>query len=133
MAFKLGPLQEKWLQELESGKHEQVGQTLCVQMGNERSYCCLGVACEFVLGMRPEVESRRGDGLEIISFYGFASVMPSWEKLGLRSENGSFIKGLMFNHRYFSCLTEMNDFGMSFKDIAAYIRSNPENVFVESL
>ncbi len=114
--------QEAWLKALESGRFKQgVGR---LKTGDY--YCCLGVACE----IQPDVEYDEVRG------YGKDSdrntqVLPEFvrERLGLRGCDGS-ISGS--DKLYgFSMLASANDAGVSFEQIAAYIRINPENVFKE--
>ena len=46
-ASKLGPLQTKWVEALESGKFKQGTGFLCQRkvVDGEEEFCCLGVAC----------------------------------------------------------------------------------------
>lgn len=45
-------IKTKWLEELRSGKHHQITETLKDQFGNgEYGYCCLGVLAEKVMGI----------------------------------------------------------------------------------
>lgn len=128
--FEFGPIQTKWLEALESGNYKQ-GQGY---LKNKDGYCCLGVLCEVMELEHSEVESgatyfKCGQG-ESAAYVPQAAV-PS---TGLRSTAGGFFKHVrLANGNFYSGLTSMNDDlgngGMSFADIAAYIRHDPHNVF----
>ena len=52
-------IKAKWLEELRSGKHYQIGGTLKNQFGNgEYGYCCLGVLAEKVMGMEVPIDDE---------------------------------------------------------------------------
>ena len=44
--FVIGPVQEKWLQALESGEYRQGLGSLCDESEGGMTFCCLGVFCE---------------------------------------------------------------------------------------
>lgn len=115
----LTELQEKWLQALESGEYQQ-GQINLRSVDNK--FCCLGVGCE-VIGLTARL--THDDYL----YDDKVSVAPQAliKALNLHDEYGR-IPGAKISHEH-SSLTKMNDNGMSFKDIAAFIRANPELVF----
>ncbi len=138
--MKLTELQEKWLQELESGKHAQTKSVLF----DGKGYCCLGVACRFVFGIEPTM--RHGDFLFGDKF----SIMPmqEWQKLGLNDGSGRFSSvqsktkfhdimtklnsGIAEEIHKKTSLAEYNDKGATFTQIAAAIRACPEAVFTTS-
>lgn len=118
----LTPIQEQWLQALESGNYKQ-GKRKLRSIGDE--YCCLGVACDLL-------QSPVFEGKDCYVYCGSMGEMTEYKKLGLRDKVGSFVKCFkMPTGRHCFSLAGCNDFGMSFVEIAAYIRANPENVFVE--
>lgn len=123
--MKLGPNQTKWVEALESGKFDQGKNALCM---NDR-YCCLGVACEISdIGVEKTIRDN-------LTYYGDGSqAAPEiiWKHYGLRDAIGEFKMAETHDGEIFKALTEMNDSGMTFKEIAKYIRKNPENVFSES-
>lgn len=110
MPFALGPLQTKWLEALESGEYKQCKTTLYDGVG----YCCLGVAVKAVLN-KPLKEYEQS----VLSREDFIA-------LGLFSDNGS-----PQVPDYRGCMAEMNDNGMSFKEIAAILRATPTTYFQE--
>lgn len=112
--------------ELESGHHEQTKGFLCRTDGSK---CCLGVATwmtpvqfsttqdngkyRFETAAGSEVEVLPTEALSYFDFYAPA---------GRRRDDDRIVFG---NHEYGN-LAEANDDGVSFRDIAAYIRKNYE-------
>lgn len=123
MTFQFTEIQEKWLQALESGEYQQGHKWL----RHDGCYCCLGVACE-VLGLEYRDEDQ--------SFV-FAEDFMGWRlrddvaaSIGLHNGLGALKSVALLNGRGFYSLSALNDNGMPFTEIAAYIRTNPGNVFV---
>ena len=118
--MKLTPLQEKWLQALESGKYPQGVGRLCDCYG---LFCCLGVACEIAGGPKTKLGERfyyEGEDVWLPQ-----SVM---HLFGFRGASGRLKK-------YWgdiASLAKANDEGKTFAEIAAYVREHPEDVFVET-
>lgn len=121
--FKFSPLQEKWLQALESGEWKQT--TGSLRGPDDCSFCCLGVAAELMELDRDEDGCYRLGGSQIHAILDCGL----HERLGLRTDNGSFMKGYQLNKCF--GLTAANDGGATFAEIAAFIRANPMAVFVE--
>lgn len=118
----LTEIQEKWLQALESGEYKQV----CDELHYRGGYCCLGVATHVLY---PDHEALKFNGwMKLDSPFKQQTAPPDVQRaLGLRDDCG-YIKG----GNFYDCLTEMNDSGrFSFKEIAAFIRENPEKVFIQ--
>lgn len=113
-----------WLKALDSGEYKQ-GVSYLV---NGDKFCCLGVACdltdmEYVLkdvGAKEKV--REYDGLAGIIPY------PAMKAFGLQDNEGQF-KSTDPTTDVHPSLAQLNDSGMSFKQIAAVIRSQPEDLF----
>lgn len=129
LTFTLGPLQEQWLQELESGRHNQGKGYLYQKNGETTKYCCLGVAAMFVLKLEPFGTAC----MSIFSFDGSEENLLAYEHIGLHDSAGKLLERFTLRDIEVASLAEMNDKGMTFQDIAAYIRANPENVFVRSV
>lgn len=117
----LTELQEKWLTALESGHYKQGKGSL----RKNDAYCCLGVACE-VCGIVPTKIDTHYYSYDLEQLE-----LPQKAKnlLNIRHTEGCFTKAIVVNGRTWKRLTNMNDNNMSFKDIAATIRANPEKVF----
>ncbi len=114
MAYQLNEDQERWLQALESGKFSQQTGVLRGYDG----YCCLGVAVKVLTPRSRFLKPEAARNLLPCS-----RVM---RRLLLRGNCGELVE-------YWgdaSCLTTANDNGKTFAEIAAYIRANPENVFL---
>jgi hypothetical protein len=129
---------KRWVEALRSGKYPQTRRTL----KDDAGFCCLGVACDLYA---EEVEGAnwklRGEGAQ--AFHGVRSIGYSVpppeviEWLGLRSEIGHV-------NDVDPSLTMLNDgsaqadSGMdvrrhSFVEIADWIASEPEGLFVEEV
>lgn len=128
--FEFGPKQTAWLEALESGKYEQ-GRHL---LKKGQSYCCLGVLCEL-----DGLKYNDGDGFFEYNGANSNQFLPGdyASSIGLRSHMGEFASMVEYRdaeglHCCVKALTEANDSaGWSFKDIAAYIRHDPHNVFTK--
>lgn len=118
---------QAWVATLRSGAYKQ-GQGALHNLDRDE-YCCLGVACDMFDKANPGVISQtsfvRSGPMEV--FAGQTGVLPSvvqkW--LGLSGREGSF----NFDGK-FSSLTEQNDTGSTFEEIADLIESEPEDLFV---
>lgn len=134
--FSLTPAQfrYRWVKALESGKYRQ-GQKVLHQVinsaeGKIEEFCCLGVACDLYrkYGGRLDTHKISGiDGIEIA--YGRredeeTAALPEVVRvaLGLRGSSGDFDDG--------TSLAFLNDTGKSFDEIAAIIRSKPEDLLL---
>ena len=121
----LGPLQKKWLKELESGKYKQTRNYL----HNSKGFCCLGIACEIVLGMKPK--TKDGFGSFVFGAQNLNTELPptAIRKMKFRSS-----KGKTKDDDYKKDLASLND-GLdlekkkSFKEIAAIVRKDPSVYF----
>ena len=127
--FKLGPRQEAWLKDLETTRARQIKGALARKSGG---FCCLGRACVVArkLGENISVSEESIDGKPVLAYDGEASVLTDRLKnfFGLRDKTGTPKSADPSNE----CLTVLNDAGISFKDIAAKVRSRPEWYFRES-
>lgn len=109
------PEQEKWLAALESGAFRQARGMLRDLIAGGEAYCCLGVACHLGLA--------RGDVGEVLT-------ISSAKALGLADVAGALLRPFLHDDGdLVRSLTEMNDVGTPFAQIAAFIRANPWQVF----
>lgn len=107
-----------WVAALRSGTYEQTSSAL----EKNNKFCCLGVACK--------VAEQYGDIKLDYTTHGFIHGhnlrdqprVQEW--LGLSNENGQYK-----SKHYDQYLTELNDAGRSFKEIADIIESEPEGLF----
>ncbi len=149
MSFVLGPNQEKWLTELETTTSRQTKEFLHKYKGG---YCCLGIACE-LFNIPKKLESYGAMHQVSWEYEGSGGEAPGSlvELLALNNSVGDF-KGQIFTQeelksfcrktgnsfdymnsgKSFGSLVELNDYGWTFKEIAAIVRRHPEYVFKES-
>lgn len=123
-----------WIEALRSGKYKQGKFFLSRTDAGIRSYCCLGVACELAVerGLIIEREVPRILFPEKGSVFSYEenqqSLPPAVQEwLGLRTSSGDWGEST----DYFS-LTNRNDKGASFADIAETIEAEPKGLVVES-
>ena len=123
------PEQEAWLRDLETTTEPQTTGWLHVVRRSptfpDPGYCCLGRAC-VVLGEKGKIHTL------VESFNGYKTTLPNnlVEKLHLRDNDGSLASDFYDDDgENFVSLIDMNDADWTFKEIAAYIRENPWNVF----
>lgn len=107
-----------WVKALKSGKYKQTSGTL----QDEDGYCCLGVACKLY-------EKKTGKKLEKNDrgFYCDATLRGKFTKVR------KWLR-LHFSDGEYGCndnLTDLNDSGYSFKEIAKIIESEPKGLFIK--
>ncbi len=111
----------KWVKALRSGRYRQGKKVLC----RYGYYCCLGVACLVYLEDNPGALETKKVGNGVVEFdsedIGLPQVVRKW--LGLSSVNGAFDG---------NCLTNLNDDGISFSELADIIESEPNGLFISS-
>lgn len=102
---------ELWTQALESGKYKQ-GKSLLWQKGNK--YCCLGVACVIAqeTGVRQIEIEKDNDEFLPSTLARFLNMTTA----------GSFKEPVVYGGKDFTNLADMNDEGVTFKEIANVIR-----------
>ena len=143
--MELGPIQKQWIADLRANPEKQASGCLGEMQGGVWRYCCLGqgliTICN-IEGMKPSIlnmayKVRLIDSELSQDECGDQGVLSkSFEKLGLRDSVGGF----RYNERVFfpetgatyGALTEMNDNGMTWLQIADFIEANPTTVFTES-
>ena len=125
MAFDFDLL-TRWLAALEGGTYKQAKW----QLRDGDGFCCLGVACDLYDPSKWRDGGWRdgywwdegwGDGEGKVLTPDVASA------LGLRFFNGRF--GVPGEGMWMYCLSERNDEGATFAEIAALIRSRPPGLF----
>ena len=109
---------ELWCQALESGEYKQGKEKLViVEDGENKQYCCLGVACVISNDRRIRITDFEKDEYLPKKLYKF---------LGM-DEQGSFVEPVVYKGNSYSNLAYMNDAGVRFKTIARVIREQFEN------
>ena len=119
---------KKWVAALHSGQFKQTKSCL----SSEGRYCCLGVACEVYIADGHVLEKSKEEGL--CKYGGERYVLPPivqhW--LRLRNDNGSTNAALVRSDGGFSYgLSSANDRGATFTEIADFIESEPDGLFVK--
>ena len=121
MTYKFTELQEKWLQALESGEYKQTQEDLCL----DGKYCCLGVATHM---FNPDHQALKDNGwYRNQSQVEATATAPEDVKEALKLNSNH---GILSDEHEYESLVDMNDsHKFTFKDIAKFIRENPELVF----
>jgi hypothetical protein len=115
---------KKWVEALRSGKYKQGKAYL--RKGDK--YCCLGVACELAIESGVKVLVDKIDN-NTHYYNNKTKKLPrevtDW--LGLKTDIGEFDRTEQYV--YNNSLTNLNDNGKTFNDIADIIESEPEGLF----
>ena len=131
--------QEAWLKELETTDRKQGRGWL----ESNNTFCCLGIACHLFNAIRLEPDNVNAyrfkmseQGKDEVSWL----PMPLAYRLKLRGATGAFVHSFRLNGVEYDCLASMNDAidiaaaghppVFTFKDIAAYMRHDPWNMFL---
>jgi hypothetical protein len=123
MSYVLNELEEKWMAALESGEYRQ---NHAGKLFDGLGYCCLGVLCA-VSGFTPE---EQADGFYTVAGGHHALRADIAKRFKLRSGLGDFDEEESIGHTLTRGLAFANDKGATFLEIAAFIRANPEKVFL---
>jgi hypothetical protein len=122
--------QQIWLRALESGDFPQTTDHLHCRYENQDAFCCLGVACEVL----------KIDKILLGDQYAYGrlesnTVLPdeARARLRLRSNAGEARVPFEIRGRMYKNLADANDGGATHQEIAAVIRANPANFFLEGV
>ena len=98
----------KWVEALRSGKYEQGKRRL---KQRDSGHCCLGVLCDIspIMGINYNLSLTPAKVVE-------------WS--GMKTSTGELPKSYKTKHIRFHHLWQLNDFGLSFKQIANIIEHN---------
>jgi hypothetical protein len=121
---ELGPNQKKWLEALRSGKYEQGTQYLRTI---DDKFCCLGVACD--LAGIPA--SRDAINLADQNYYlydSYSQILPEFAQAYLSAQGSS---GDAHPDGFACSLSQLNDTGKSFMEIADIVERDPAVYFKE--
>ena len=130
---ELNPNAKKWVEALRSGRFKQGKRALTTVIGGEEYDCCLGVACKVAIesGLDLKISGRTMPTLldgQLARIYDVSSygVLPEKvrEWLGLMWSDGAYGTDAGEHH-----LTEDNDSGKTFEQIADIIESQPNGLF----
>lgn len=127
--MELGPLQTEWLERLESGNYVQGKTYLCRVRGDEKQYCCLGVLCQ-MLSEKALIEVPEWSNTVLV-WEGCSNADVPDKGVALMGLYGSTGDPKVWEGNL--SLANMNDRGLTFKDIAKEIRTRPELYFQKSV
>jgi hypothetical protein len=129
--YKFTPMQLKWLEALESGEYKQgIG-----HLHQEGKYCCLGVGAS-VCGVPDEAMGKKGeldgDLAEVVEMLGLRGPCGNFDD-PYKLKSGEVDEELEDALEFIYSLVDPNDeLDWDFKQIAQFIRENPELVFVDA-
>lgn len=125
-----------WIAALESGEYDQARGTLQQieesRTGDEiypKGFCCLGVLCEVAIKNGLNVEKVEKPWLSKVAYDNYTDFLPSTVQswAGMKTSTGEF--DVYDNlERDTEELTDLNDTGKTFKEIAQIIRNNWEKL-----
>lgn len=140
--MKLGKLQKAWVDSLKNHPEKQMRGLLGVKKGNSYMACCLGeLHC---VAHRLKKKKLPFDG-NVIRDEGNCSILSkSYEKYGLRNHSGR-LKCYAYYHdgnfslrpfdqsKAYVSLADMNDYGITWPEIATFVETYPNIVFTKSV
>lgn len=112
----------KWADALLSGDYSQGSNFL---RGQNNDFCCLGVLCNLHAQSHPEIAEKEVDPSR---YLGALHYLPEQVEFwaDMKSNKGS--SSIYINGRSYSSLADANDRGVSFRDIANWIKNNYEKL-----
>lgn len=129
--FELGPLQRMWLDQLRKHPERQAKDQLGYVYVEDYKACCLGelhLCAHRINGKKfPFVEDKIVDGVDDMS------LETSYELYGLRDPIGSPERTIKINGGFYDSLSELNDGGITWPEIADIVEADPENFFTKSV
>lgn len=123
---KLTPDQARnlWTEALRSGEYHQGKNYLHQKSARGDEFCCLGVACD--IAVKNGVELDIDTTYHIVRYDKYSAALPTAvaEWLGVQTSFGDF-----YNNGEYGSLTNLNDHGVKFAEIADTIESKPSGLF----
>jgi hypothetical protein len=121
MTQKLTPNQAKWIAALRSGCYEQT----TLRLHDCDGHCCLGVAAQEFISDDVVVKRNSNSGKDARSYDGSYRLAPVYVlgALGLHTSEGGRIDG------FHDSLSELNDGGTTFEQIADLLEASPDVYF----
>jgi len=135
--MELGIVQTKWIESLIVHPERQLQNQLGKKINDtEYKACCLG---ELLLCYNKEnnIESEWRNN-QLIDVYGKENEFTSTEwlgnhtLLGLHNSTGFLPVSVTIRNKTYDSLAAMNDDGITWPEIAEYVKANPDNVFTKS-
>lgn len=111
----------EWADALESGEYPQAQGGL----RSKRGFCCLGVACNMHAQTHPEIAEQQDSHLYYMGQSSFPPLeVCDWMGMYSRKGGRKDLAAVLINGNRYLNLADANDEGVTFKDIAKYIREN---------
>lgn len=131
MSYQFTPLQLLWLVTLEKHPERQGKDILGSGSPEKYTACCLGqlLVCSYEIENKPISKLFNNSGLIEDNKFWTGTLTHSSSLFGLKSNVGSLGTEVLINGKIHNSLASMNDGGVTWPEIANYIRENPENVF----
>lgn len=129
--LKLGKLQKAWIKSLK--EHPERQMTKYLGKGTPKNYtaCCLGqlliTDCKL---KKKRIPFNKEGHLENGTI---TSLQNSFKKYGLRDEEGIFEEFYTHGNFTYLGLADMNDYGLTWTEIADFVEENPDMVFTKSV
>jgi hypothetical protein len=131
MSAKMNPeIKAEWLAALRSGEYQQGRGRLRHDYGDQPEFCCLGVLCDLLVKRMPDGfkwKEVEGDGLYISAKEDSRSSSLPKSAMAASGINHRLVDigcTVEFDGRNAACLTELNDAGMPFPEIADIIEKH---------
>lgn len=133
---KFGPIQQAWLESLENHPERQTDSCLGYRTDTGYEACCLGELL---------IINNRVNGLPLSDLFSSESgvlhdgnhdetLCTSYKDVGLYNEDGGFVNApIRYRNTPYTSLAAMNDDGVTWPDIAQFVRENSEEVFCKKV
>jgi hypothetical protein len=138
--MELGPVQKDWIKMLREHPERQHKNYLGFKIGDSENYCCLGqlLVCYIKHNNLKEENYFNEEGrlIDNPTDVGNSHHYPydSYEKLGLFDSEGVFkVSSFFKSGQRFKSLSDANDSGATWPEIADFVEENPELVFTKSV
>lgn len=132
--FELGPIQKAWIKSLRENPERQMGGQLGQKnKGGTYNACCLGEYALVASEMNPSIAQLvEWDSHGLLCCGNIEYLKDAYSELGLKSPTGELFKPLIVSDdTSYESLSEMNDEGISWPEIADYVEANPHNLFTK--
>ena len=135
--MELGPIQKKWIETLKKYPERQLkGQLGIMKENGEIKLCCLGqlglISKHMKWSKDKEFKYLKCTDPNDANKFSNGFFRFTFNEVGLLDSAGIFKKAVYINENKYISLSNMNDGGVSWLEIAKYVESNPDNVFTKS-
>lgn len=124
--LELGKYQKEWIATLREHPERQCKEQLGKVVDGQKTMCCL---CQLA-------ETAPFEDVEWVEGVAFVDrsicILKNWKRYGLLTSDGKLKERVNINGNRYWSLSDMNDSGLKWPEIADYVEANPENVFTKS-